>query len=163
MGIAKKAVILSDTHLRLGCTLPGFVWNVLEDVDLILHAGDIVSPGLLEELNLVAPVAAVRGNCDGWIDLPEKRIVPFGPLKIGLTHGYAGYGKNTPERAYHAFAGEDIDLVVFGHSHVPYKEYHQGILLFNPGSPTEKRGQPFFSVGRLILKDHSFELEHLFF
>jgi hypothetical protein len=160
-----KIAILSDTHIRYGRKLPSFVWNVLSEVDTIIHAGDVVTKSLIEELDLIAPVIAVRGNCDWLLDeLPDKIIAKLGPLRIGVTHGYLGSGKNTPERAYHFFSGEDVDMIIFGHSHIPYKNVYEGVLLFNPGSPTERRGQPQFSMGLLKLSEKgSFDIQHLFF
>lgn len=159
-----KVGILSDTHIRKGRVLPQFVWEALVNVDMILHAGDIVSDSLLEELAVLAPVVAVRGNCDGWVgNLPEKAVTQLGFLKVGITHGYLGKGNDTPERAYNTFLEDQVDIIIFGHSHCPYKNFHQKILLFNPGSPTDKRGQEYHSMGILIVEDKSYDIQHLFF
>ncbi|RNC29327.1 MAG: hypothetical protein AWM53_00680 [Candidatus Dichloromethanomonas elyunquensis] len=159
-----KIGILSDTHIRKDRTLPRFVWESLAGVDTILHAGDIVNENLLEELALIAPVIAVTGNCDWWVkDLPEKIIVNLGPFRVGVTHGYAGKGNNTPERAYNTFEGDKVDIIVFGHSHIPHKSFYESILLFNPGSPTERRGQPNFSLGMMTIEEGYFDIRHLFF
>jgi putative phosphoesterase len=159
-----KVGILSDTHIRKGRTLPQFAWEALSDVDAILHAGDIVTDSLLEDLRIMAPTIAVRGNCD-WLveDLPDKTISQLGSLRVGITHGYLGKGSNTPERAYNAFVEEQVDIIVFGHSHIPYKSFQDGRLMFNPGSPTDKRGQPHFSLGLMIIEDGFFDVQHLFF
>jgi putative phosphoesterase len=119
---------------------------------------------LLHDLGLIAPVYAVLGNCDWnlWI-LPAKRIVSCGRYKIGLTHGYLGRGKDTPERAFNTFADEHVDVIVFGHSHIPYHEVREGIILFNPGSPTQKRGHAQYSMGILKIFDHGIIAEHIFF
>lgn len=159
-----KVGILSDTHIRKGRTLPQFVWEQLEGVDKILHAGDLVTVSLLEELALLAPVVAVRGNGD-WLmeDLPDTAITQLGSLKVGLTHGYLGRGGNTPERAFNTFAQSEVDMIVFGHSHLPYKSFVNGILMFNPGSPTERRGQPQCSLGIMTIEDGFYDVQHLFF
>ncbi len=159
-----KVGILSDTHIRKGRTLPQFVWENLEDVDFILHAGDLTTETVLEELNMLAPVIAVKGNCD-WLvkDLPDKTITRLGSLKIGLTHGYLGKAGSTLQRAQETFQGDQVDMIVFGHSHIPYKSFHNGILLFNPGSPVERRGQSHFSMGVLTIDDDLFDVQHLFF
>ncbi len=128
-----KVGILSDTHIRKGRTLPLFVWDTLSDVDIILHAGDIVTKSLLED------------------------------LKIGMTHGCHGGGKNTPEKAYNVFREDNVNLIVFGHSHAPYKSFINGVLLFNPGSPTERRGQEHYSLGILTVEGDVFDVQHLFF
>lgn len=159
-----KVGILSDTHIRKGKTLPRFVWEALADVDIILHAGDLVTASVLEELALLAPVIAVRGNGDWMVeDLPDKTIIQLDFLRVGITHGYLGKGKNTPERAFNTFGQEKVDLIVFGHSHVPYKRFFDGVLLFNPGSPTDKRGQPHCSLGLMTLEDELFDIQLLSF
>jgi len=156
--------VLSDTHLRSGGTLPRTVWDTLDDVDLILHAGDIVSPGILTDLACLAPVKAVRGNCDGWelADLPQREIIAIEGIRIGLIHGNLGVGP-TFERAWLAFRDERPDAVIFGHSHVPYLEWRNGSLLFNPGSPTDKRRQPHYSLGTLEIIEQKITAKHYFF
>lgn len=157
--------VLSDTHLREGRTLPTKVWESLAGVDLILHAGDVVSPGILVDLKTIAPIEAVRGNCDGWelASLPERKLVTCEEIRIGLTHGAYGVGRTTSERALRSFEPNSVDLIVFGHSHSPYKERHGGILLFNPGSPTDKRREAQYSIGLIEIHGSEFEAEHIFF
>lgn len=156
--------ILSDTHIRTGRTLPKIVWEKLSQVDVIVHAGDLTSPSFLEELSLLAPTYAVRGNGDLWSEsLADSLVIEIGGICIGITHGYLGKGSNTLERAFYTFEQEQIDLLIFGHSHRPFKGYRNGVLLFNPGSPTDKRGQPQFSFGILRIEGDRFEVEHLFF
>jgi putative phosphoesterase len=159
-----KIGILSDTHIRKGRTLPEFVWETLSEVDVILHAGDIITGSLLKELELLAPVIAVRGNGDWMIEnLPDKTVFQLGHLKIGMTHGCEGPGQNTPQRALNTFAHDLVDVIIFGHSHMPYKNYTSGILLFNPGSPTEKRKADFYSMGLMTIEDNAYDIQHLFF
>lgn len=158
-----KVGILADTHIRGWRTLPGFVWDALDGADMILHAGDIMTENVLEDLETIAPVVAVQGNGDWLLDLPTKEIVTCGKITIGITHGHLGKGGNTPERAYSMFAHDNVDIVVFGHSHIPFKSAHGGVMLFNPGSPTERRGQPHFSLGILTIEDNIYDIEHIFF
>ncbi|MDA8220336.1 metallophosphoesterase family protein [Desulfosporosinus sp.] len=156
--------VLSDTHLRKGKSLPSFVWEHLSQVDMILHAGDLTHMGLLEELSCIAPVRAVRGNCDGWdVSLPDRDIIECGTLNIGLIHGNTGKGKNTPDRAYSSFADSAVNIIVFGHSHSPYLEWRNGILLFNPGSPTDKRREQYFSFGLMDILQGQVQAKHLYF
>jgi putative phosphoesterase len=163
-GEKMKVGILADTHIRKERSLPALVWEELEEVDAILHAGDLVTMSLLDDLAVLAPVIAVRGNCDwGVDDLPAKAITSLGNLTVGLTHGYLGPGKSTPERALNTFAQEQVDIIIFGHSHIPYKQFVNGILLFNPGSPTEKRGQTHHSLGIMTIEDGFFDIQHIFF
>jgi putative phosphoesterase len=157
--------VLSDTHLREGQYLPGFVWDVLEGVDLILHAGDIVRPQIIADLAVLAPVRAVRGNCDSWelADLPSQDIIDFDRLRIGLIHGNVGIGSTTQERALNAFAADSVDIIVFGHSHQPFWGWVNNILLFNPGSSTDKRREKYYSLGTIELVNGQIAANHHFF
>ncbi|GAB6151852.1 metallophosphoesterase family protein [Desulfosporosinus burensis] len=159
-----EIAVLSDTHLRTGRTLPRYVWEHLTHIDMIIHAGDLTNRGLIDELACLAPVRAVCGNCDGWdVVLPEREIVECESIKIGIIHGHAGRGKSTPERALNAFEDSPVDLIVFGHSHVPFMEWKNGILMFNPGSPTDKRREPHYSFGLLNIQQGQVEAKHLYF
>lgn len=159
-----RIAVLSDTHLRVGRSLPRFVWEQLSDIDMILHAGDLTHSGLLEELSCMAPVRAVRGNCDGGdVSLPHRDIVECEGFRIGLIHGDSGQGKSTAERAYRAFQDTTVNLIVFGHSHIPFMEWQEGRLLFNPGSPTDKRREPHYSMGLLEIQLEQLSAKHLYF
>jgi putative phosphoesterase len=159
-----RIAVLSDTHLRAGKPLPRFVWEQLTQIDMILHAGDLTNMGLLEELSCIAPVRAVRGNCDGWdVSLPDRDVIEYEAFRIGLIHGDSGKGKNTAERAYSAFTDTSVDVIVFGHSHTPFMEWRDGTLLFNPGSPTDKRREPQYSFGLLEIQQGQIKARHLYF
>lgn len=150
-----KIGVLSDTHIpTCGEILPSPVLQGLEGADLIVHAGDLTIGSVLSDLKKIAPVKAVRGNMDTvelYRVLPEKRIITVGSIRIGLLHGH-GRGKDALKRAREAFKGEELTAVVFGHSHIPYYGLHEDILYFNPGSPTDKRGNPRFSFGLLFVE-----------
>lgn len=157
--------VLSDTHLpKKGSALPSIVTERLRAVDYIVHAGDLTAPFVLEELEKLAPVTAVAGNIDppalaqklGW-----SARFNAGGFQIGVTHGHRGRGKSTPERAWNTF-DESVDIIIFGHSHIPHEEWRDGILLLNPGSPTDKRRQPVFTFCILHLK-HKPEIEWIRF
>jgi len=159
-----RIAVLSDTHLREGKSLPRFVWEHLTQIDMIIHAGDVTHMGLLEELACIAPVRAVRGNCDGWdLSLPDRDIIECEAWRIGLVHGNAGKGNSTPERAYTEFRDLSVNLIVFGHSHTPFMEWRNGILMFNPGSPTDKRRELQYSFGLLEIQPGKVEAKHLYF
>jgi putative phosphoesterase len=159
-----RIAVLSDTHLRIGRSLPKFVWEQLSQLDLILHAGDLTNMELLDELKAIAPTHAVKGNCDDWdVSLPDQDVIECESFKIGLIHGYTGKGKSTPERAYNSFENIPVDIIVFGHSHVPFMEWRNGILLFNPGSPTDKRREPQYSFGILEIRQGQIKAKHLYF
>jgi putative phosphoesterase len=149
--MAQRVVLLADTHLpRFGRRLPEPVERALARADRILHAGDITAPFVLDLLRAYAPTDAIAGNNDPP-ELVERlgltRIVELEDVRIGLTHGHAGPGRTTPERAWRTFAAAEfpVDAIAFGHSHVPIVERRDGVWLLNPGSPTDRRRQPAFS------------------
>jgi putative phosphoesterase len=136
-----EIVVLADTHIRRGSSrrLPPAVYAALERADLVLHAGDVVTGALLEELNGFAPTVAVLGNNDTELTgrLPEERLLTVEGLRIALVHD-SGARKGREGRLRRRFP--TADLVVFGHSHMPVDaEGVAGQRLFNPGSPTETR------------------------
>jgi putative phosphoesterase len=136
-----EVVVLADTHIRRGSArrLPPAVYAALEGADLVLHAGDLVTGALLEELGGFAPTLAVLGNNDGELTghLPEQRLVTVEGLHIAMVHD-SGARKGREARVRRRFP--TADLVVFGHSHIPVDaEGLDGQRLFNPGSPTETR------------------------
>ncbi len=146
---------LSDTHVpRRARHLPSEVYEALEGVDLILHAGDLVSEDVLADLEPLARVEAVAGNMDP-APLPTRLgravLVEIGPWRVGLVHGDRGEASNTPERAREAFNEAEADAVVFGHSHQPLVEVRDGVLLLNPGSPTDCHFAPYPTYGLLTL------------
>lgn len=149
-----KIGVISDTHLADLSTGIDFL-NALcagpfAEVELILHAGDIVHPDLLYCFD-ARPVLAVRGNCDeSSAELPERRIHTVGRYRIGLIHGW-GAPSAVVANVTSSFAGSDIDVLVFGHSHLPVCHHNDDLLLFNPGSATDRREAPFHSVGVLTL------------
>jgi len=133
--------------------LPPEVERGLGGVDLILHAGDLVSGDVLDLLELIAPVRAVCGNCEVFPDLrrtPVRRTVKVEKAAIGLIH-VLGTGAGLCSRAAAEF-GEGVECVVFGHTHRPHNERCPGgTLLFNPGSATQRRSQPARSYGILTV------------
>lgn len=119
-------------------------------VDVILQCGDIVDAVAIPFFEELAPVEAVAGNNDPPAlvrRFGRKKVLEFGAVRIGMLHGHEGVGRSTLARAENAFTKEPVNAVLFGHSHVPYCEWHDGRLFFNPGSPTDKRRQPNYSFG----------------
>ncbi|MBS4196225.1 metallophosphoesterase family protein [Lederbergia citri] len=160
-----KIVITADTHMpRMAKKLPVRLVEELENADLIIHAGDWQTFEVYEKLREYAPIEGVAGNIDGE-DLQnffgKKKILTLGSITIGLTHG-DGKGKTTERRALEIFKDEQIDLLIFGHSHIPLMKKVGNITLFNPGSPTDKRRQKQFSFGVLSITKN-ITLEHEFF
>jgi hypothetical protein len=148
--------VISDTHIpKKSKKLPEDLVAGIKGVDLIIHAGDINEDYVIYELEELAPVTAVAGNTDSdhmRLTLGRKKIVPVGECKIGLIHGDGSIG-TTLERAQKAFQSDGVDCIVFGHSHIPFNEYINGVLCFNPGSPTDKRRQEFYSYGVIQVQD----------
>jgi uncharacterized protein len=127
--------------------------RLLEEADLVLHAGDIVSAGALDDLASFGPVEAVLGNMDQTelhATLPERRIVEVEGVRIGLVHD-AGPRSGREERLRAAFPG--CAVIVYGHTHVPQLERHGGVWIVNPGSPTERRSSPAHSMAVLRVAD----------
>ena len=148
-------VVLADTHIRRGSTrrLPPEVYAALREADLVLHAGDVVTGAVLEELATFAPTLAVLGNNDTELvgELPEQRVFTVEGLQVAMVHD-SGPRKGREARLRRLFP--TADLVVFGHSHIPVDSAGlDGQRLFNPGSPTERRGQPVHTFGRLHFDD----------
>jgi len=142
-----KIGVVSDTHLQ-GYTkeLAQIVDRYLTDVDLILHAGDIVD---LSVLNVFKgkPTKAVRGNMDPpsvALALPDKVIFECGGFCIGLIHGW-GPPEGIEERILKSIGS--VDCLVFGHTHRPKSEKIGNTYFFNPGSATDKRFSEFNSIG----------------
>jgi putative phosphoesterase len=152
-----RLAIISDTHLPRGRrALPGACVERLRSADLILHAGDLSTPDVLEMLEALGPpVAAVHGNVDAAevvARLPEQRVVEAGGARIGMVHD-AGPAAGRLERLRTRFPS--CAAVVFGHSHIPLHETSAdaSFHIFNPGSPTDRRRQPRHTMGEATVQD----------
>jgi uncharacterized protein len=150
-----RVVVLADTHLRRewpNRRLPDAAVSLLRTADVILHAGDITQPEHLNELARMAEVHAVLGNNDPELAgvLPEQLRIERAGVRIGMVHD-SGRTKGRSGRLRRWFP--DADVVVFGHSHVPWNAAGVGgQLLFNPGSPTERRRSPRHTMGLGIVE-----------
>lgn len=150
-----RIVAISDTHApRRWKSCPPAVAGHLRSADVILHAGDVCTAGVLDELAAYAPVHVVLGNNDGpdvaaW-GAPERLELELGGLRVGMIHD-SGAAKGRLARLRRAFP--EADLVVFGHSHIPWNEAEDGFRVFNPGSPTDRRRQPQGTIGLLTVED----------
>ncbi len=148
-----RVVVIADTHLRRDWDrrLTDAAIAVLRTADVILHAGDLVHGFVLDELAAHAPVHAVLGNNDRELtgELPEVTELELAGVRVGMVHD-AGRAAGRARRLRERFPS--CDVVVFGHSHIPCNETGEdGQLLFNPGSPTERRRQPHRTIGILEL------------
>lgn len=151
-----RVVVLSDTHApRRWRSCPPAVAAWLRDADVILHAGDVCTAAVLDELAAFAPVRAVRGNNDGqdvadW-GAPEVAEFELAGLPVAMVHD-SGARAGRLGRLRRRFPA--ARLVVFGHSHIPMDETGgDGLRIFNPGSPTDRRRQPHGTIGLLHVTD----------
>ncbi len=149
-----KIGVISDTHMpSMAAALPAAVIEAFRGVDLILHAGDITDPPVLEALRALAPVEAVAGNMDGaemHRDLPQKKVLTLGKFTVGLIHGKhrIDVQRDLIRKEFGA-----VDLIVYGHSHTPFWGKVGDTLFLNPGSPTDNRHAPYHSVAVLEVGD----------
>lgn len=140
-----RLLLISDTHVpKRARNLPERVWDEVARADVVLHAGDWVDVGLLDELQRrAARLVACWGNNDGpelRARLPERADVTLGGVRFTVTHetGAAAGRDARMARQY-----PDTDVLVFGHSHIPWDSTaHTGLRLLNPGSLTDRRRQP---------------------
>ena len=127
--------------------MPAECVRLLKSADLVLHAGDFVSTGFLEELCAIGPpVEAVHGNMDEPAvkqALPKQQVVEADGLRIGMVHDA---GPRVGREARLAARFEDCEAVVYGHTHVPQVERFQHLWVLNPGSPTDRRRQPVHTM-----------------
>jgi len=149
-----RLAVVSDTHLPRGRrALPPDCLARLRAADVILHAGDFVSGGVLAELRALGPpLYAVHGNVDDpevRIALPARAEVELAGARIGLVHD-AGPARGRLARLRARFP--DADAVVFGHSHIPLHEERDGFQIFNPGSPTDRRREPRHTMGEAVIE-----------
>jgi putative phosphoesterase len=134
--------------------MPQAVVNAFQGVDLILHAGDVVTLPMLRHLEAIAPVDAVQGNMDMpgvRLSLPLKRVIQVEEHRIGLIHGHH---VPNPDQvlsppidlgAMHdyllgEFQDESVECIVYGHTHQAHLETYQGVIIMNPGSAVRGRG-----------------------
>jgi hypothetical protein len=165
-------VAISDTHApRRWKSCPPAVAAHLRGADLILHAGDVCTASVLDELAVYAPVHAVLGNNDGpdvaaWAanananagdsdndndgGVPETLSLDLDGLRVAMIHD-SGAATGRLRRMRRRFP--DADLVVFGHSHIPLDESGDGLRIFNPGSPTDRRRMPQGTIGLLTVTE----------
>jgi hypothetical protein len=143
-----EIAIISDTHMPRGARrLPEACLARLRDADLIVHAGDLSTLAVLDELRALGKVVAVHGNVDDArvrAALPASAVVAVGGFRLAVVHD-AGPARGRLRRLRARFP--DADAVVFGHSHIPLLECAEGgFTIVNPGSPTERRRAPHHTM-----------------
>lgn len=125
--------IISDTH---GKILPG-IQNIFKDVDLIIHCGDIGPIDIFKKLQEIAPVEAVLGNTDNFIyypDLKKYRFITINGLNVLVQHEF------NPKKIKKTIMDKKVDIILYGHTHMPFVKKEDGVLYLNPGSATQGRG-----------------------
>ena len=153
---------LADTHLPTRAKgLPAEVWAAVEAADVVLHAGDWVEPALLDELSeRSSRLIACYGNNDGE-DLRARRPLvaraELGGLRFAVVHET---GQKQGREARMAALYPDVDVLVFGHSHIPWDtRAENGLRLLNPGSPTDRRRQPYCTYLTGVIDAGALEVE----
>ena len=133
--------VISDTHIpERADKIPDIVFEIFKDMDIILHAGDLVSKDVIRQLEEVAPTRCVQGNMDKYmgLELPENHIITVEGYKIGLNHGEVYPRGDTQQLKYIALE-LDVDILISGHTHWAFIKEFDDIILLNPGSPTVPR------------------------
>jgi hypothetical protein len=159
-----RLVIMADTHLpKRARALPDALWRAVEDADVVLHAGDWVEVALLDELEERARrLVGVYGNNDGpalRVRLPEVARVELGGVRFAVVHET---GDKAGRERRCAADYPDVDVLVFGHSHIPWDTTtHRvggtALRLLNPGSPTDRRRQPHCTYMTAVAQDGRLE------
>jgi uncharacterized protein len=149
-----RVAVIADTHLPRGeKSLPDECVARCEAAALILHLGDVVAASVLDELRALGPpVEAVYGNMDEPAlreSLPQRHVVEVGGARLGLVHIP---GPRTGREARLVARFPDCGAVLYGHTHVPQLERHEGVWILNPGSPTERRKAPERSMLELEIE-----------
>ena len=150
-----KIGLISDTHGHV----PNTVHTALAGVNCILHAGDVGPMDVITELEAIAPVYAVLGNTDHGIALPETRLEEFDGRKILIHHIVdVDYPSQTVREL---LSTEKPEIVVFGHTHMPFDERRSKIRFINPGSASQPRGGTAPSVAILELSGETPTLQSI--
>ena len=149
-----KIGVMSDSHVMTKgkVKLPKTIYSAFDGVDRIFHAGDIISPSIIEQLSKIAPVTAVRGNMDSdstLMRLPEMVVENIEGVDVGIIHGW-GSPKGIENRIKQKFP-PGVRCIVFGHTHSPVNEEIDGIYFFNPGASIDKIYSLYNSVGLLYI------------
>lgn len=159
--VTTRVLLLSDTHLPVRAkALQEQVWRMVEEADVVIHAGDWVDIALLDELEQRARrLIGVAGNNDGtvlWDRLGEVARAEVDGVRFAVIHetGAATGREARCDARFGPGSDEPADVLVFGHSHIPWDTTTaSGLRLLNPGSPTDRRRQPVGTVMRVELAD----------
>jgi uncharacterized protein len=153
---AAHLLLLADTHVpKRARNLPAEVWQAVDEADVVIHAGDWIDVSLLDDLERRSKrLVAVFGNNDHGVlreRLPEVARAELGGVRFAVVHETGG-AKGREARC--AAKLPDVDVLVFGHSHIPWDTTAEtGLRLLNPGSPTDRRRQPFCTYMTAVARD----------
>ncbi|HET8958623.1 MAG TPA: metallophosphoesterase [Microcella sp.] len=156
-----KLLLISDSHLPVRAKdLQPEVWRLVDEADLVIHAGDWVDEATVDALaGRASRLVGVAGNNDGpaiWRRLGEVARVEVEGVRVAVIHetgAAAGREKRCDER-FGPKSPDPVDLLVFGHSHIPWDSTTpSGLRLLNPGSPTDRRRQPVGTVMSVEIAD----------
>ncbi len=148
--------MLSDTHAKDLGALPERILEDLKKADLIIHAGDYTSKNLLDQLKELGDFKGVHGNMDSdelKRELPDKEIFEVRGFKIGIIHPSEGGSPVGLKDRVKSKLGEDVDLIIYGHSHKPVNERESNTIYFNPGSATGAFPARYKTSGILRIED----------
>lgn len=148
-----RILVISDTHRNLSR-----VYKVINDIrdkiEVVIHCGDVVEDAdAIRSRYSDLRVYNVRGNCDYGSAVPNENIFFMGGKRFFVTHGDM-YGVNwSTDRLCYKGAEVGADVCLYGHTHIPDIEYYNGMVIMNPGSPTNPRGGSKFSYGIIKIED----------
>ena len=158
--------VISDTHVNRLHELPSRLVDILHKSDVIIHLGDYSSPDLLNDLRSLGNFHGIIGNHDSLIDRRELKVMDVVEIcgkRLGLIHGlFIPIAR--PKRIRALFRKHKVDVLLFGHNHLAINKIQKGILIFNPGTVTNRFPSTYGSFGMLTLETNgaiSSEIIHL--
>lgn len=148
-----KVGIVSDTHGSIERAVEAL--KEIEDLELIIHLGDLVDDAKRMEKEMDIEVIYVRGNCDySDTDVDYDKTIDIKGKKIFMTHGHEYNVKMGVSNIFYRGKEENADIILFGHSHMSTKVLHEDVLILNPGSPQEPRNGSKKSIGLIEILDN---------
>lgn len=158
-----KGLIISDTHWYSTNDIPNFLFDLVKQFDFMIHAGDWTDSEAVDLFSSLTSLFAVFGNCD--MHDTRRRLSDYlsfrvNGLNIGLSHGR--YRRDSIISGLNSDFN-DSSLIIFGHTHVPFKEEINGKYFFNPGSFSYPRNGSKKSYGILTIDENGFSLKHVSF
>ncbi|MGF7186480.1 hypothetical protein GGQ84_002583 [Desulfitispora alkaliphila] len=156
----ERILIVSDTHGELN-RIKKHIESSEKEIDFIIHAGDNWKDGLQLADYVGTEVAAVVGNCDPMGSASQEQLLEFDNIKVFVTHGHIYSVKQDLQRIYYRGREVEADIVVFGHTHIPFNKEIEGMHLFNPGSASEPRGCSDYSCGFLEIINDKFYIKNI--